>query len=196
MAVGVNREESATMIIMRAKEYSQLIRQEADRLLSHTKLLDLLAQFGDVDLGGSYAYDLMVDRDLDFGVSVKEITPDFRAKVVSIFAKQPWSYSVNMTDRVNFEPLSNLSAPRGLFIGLTVPFPVERWNIDIWFIVSDTLPKDTLAELIKKATDEQKQTILEIKYELMNSGKKQKGVTSAEIYKAVLLRGIGSAEDF
>lgn len=181
---------------MKAKKYSQDIRQEADRLLSTTRLQDLLSEFGNVDLGGSYAYDLMVDRDLDFGVVVNEVTTELKAKIAFTFASQSWAYSVNMTDRVNFEPLSNLGAPRGLFLGLTIPFPVERWNIDVWFTITNTSPKDELAELIAQATDEQKQTILEIKYELMKSGNKKKGVTSAEVYKAILLKGISNTTEF
>lgn len=179
-----------------AKQHSQKIKEEAERLLSETKLHELLGQFGKVDLGGSYAYDLMVDRDLDFGVAVQSITPEIRSKIASLFASQPWAYSVNMTDRVNFEPLSNLGAPRGLFLGLTIPFPKERWNIDIWFIVAEELPTDELADLIAKATQEQKDTILQIKYELLKNDQKEKGITSAEVYKAVLKDGCSSTDEF
>ena len=179
-----------------AKAYSQKIRQEAQELLKATALQELLGQFGEVDLGGSYAYNLMVDRDLDFGVAVRSITPEVRAKIAELFASQPWAYSVNMTDRVNFEPLSNLGAPRGLFLGLTIPFPKERWNIDVWFIVADSLPQDEMAKLISKATQEQKDVILKIKFNLMQSGQKEKGITSAEIYEAVLKYSILTTEDF
>lgn len=179
-----------------AKIHSQKIKQEADKLLGETRLYALLEQYGKVDLGGSYAYDLMVDRDLDFGVAVKEITPEIRARIASTFVSQSWAYGVNMTDRVNFEPLSNLGAPRGLFLGLTIPFPVERWNIDIWFIVASALPTDAMASLISKATEAQKDTILQIKYELMSTGKKLKGVTSSEVYKAVLNNGVKTTKEF
>lgn len=183
-------------MVEEAKIYSQKIKLEADKLLEETQLHALLEQYGKVDLGGSYVYDLMVDRDLDFGVAVKEITPEIRAKIASTFASQTWAYGVNVTDRVNFEPLSNLGAPRGLFLGLTIPFPVDRWNIDIWFIVADALPTDAMASLISKATEAQKDTILQIKYELMSTGKKSKGITSAEVYKAVLNNGVKTTKEF
>jgi hypothetical protein len=179
-----------------AQQHSQSIKAEADRLLTDTRLRELLEQFGQVDLGGSYAYDLMVDRDLDFGVAIKSMTPEIRAKIASTFAAQPWAYSVNMTDRINFEPLSNLGAPRGLYLGLTIPFPKERWNIDVWFVIADRVAEDEMAKLIKHASNEQKATILQIKYELMESGQKQKGVTSAEVYKAVLQHGVKSTDEF
>lgn len=149
-----------------------------------------------VDLGGSFEYDLMVDRDLDFGVAVKEITPEIRAKISSTFALQSWAYSVNMTDRVNFEPLSNLGAPRGLYLGLTIPFPKVRWNIDVWFIVGDDLPEDKMGQIISNATQNQKDIIVQIKYELMKRGKKEKGITSAEVYKAVLDKDVKTTEGF
>lgn len=179
-----------------AKQHSKIIKEEANKLLESTNLKSLLAQFGEVELGGSYNYDLMVDRDLDFGIAIESVTPEIRARITSLFASQPWAYSVKMTDRVNFEPLSNLGAPRGLYLGLTIPFPKERWNIDVWFIVTQNLPEDDMAKLIANATNEQKDTVLEIKYELMKSGQKQKGLTSSEVYKAVLQSGVSSTEEF
>jgi hypothetical protein len=179
-----------------AKQHAKLIKEEANKLLENTNLNALLAQFGKVELGGSYGYALMVDRDLDFGVAVKSVTPEIRAEIASLFASQPWAYSVKITDRINFEPLSNLRAPRGLFLGLTIPFPKERWNIDIWFIVEDKIPQDEMSQLIAKASQEQKDIILQIKYDLMRNGRKQKGLTSAEVYKAVLEHGVYSTEEF
>lgn len=179
-----------------AEQHSQEIKEEADKLLFTTKLRELLEQFGETDLGGSYAYNLMVDRDLDFGVAVQSITPEIRSKISSLFASQTWAYSVNMTDRVNFEPLSNLGAPRGLYLGLTIPFPKERWNVDVWFIVADNLPEDKMAQLIANASKEQKAAILEIKYQLMKSGQKEKGITSAEVYKAVIQNKITTPHEF
>lgn len=179
-----------------AQQHSQKIKAEADKLIAETNISKLLEQFGAVDLGGSYAYDLMVDRDLDFGVAIKAMAPEIRAKIASTFASQPWAYSVNMTDRINFEPLSNLNAPRGLYLGLTIPFPKERWNVDVWFVITDKIAKDEMTRLVEEATPEQKETILQIKYGLMKNGQKQKGVTSAEVYKAVLQQGIKSSEEF
>jgi len=179
-----------------ARDLSNSIKKEAQELLKSTRLENLLEAFGKVELGGSYAYDLMVDRDLDFGVAVSAITPEIRTKIVSTFTAQSWAYSVNMTDRVNFEPLFHLGAPRGLYIGLTIPFPKERWNIDIWFIVANDLPPDEMSQLIAKATEEQKATMLEIKYELMKSGRKEKGVTSADVYKAVVEGRVSTTLEF
>ncbi|MBA2278834.1 hypothetical protein H0V99_00105 [Candidatus Saccharibacteria bacterium] len=179
-----------------AFEHSRKIKEEAEQLLTQTKLENLLAKFGQVNLDGSYAYNLMVDRDLDFGVAVRSVTPEIRAEIARTFASQSWAYSVNITDRVNFEPLSNLGAPRGLYLGLTIPFPIERWNIDVWFVVSEDLPQDNIANLVQNATSEQRSAILQIKYDLMQSGQKQKGQTSSEIYKAVLQKNIKTTAEF
>lgn len=181
---------------MDAKEYSRQVKAEADKLLKETHLAELLGQFGKVKLGGSYSYNLMVDRDLDFGVAVSGVTPDLRAEIAATFAKQPWAYGVTINDRINFEPLSNLQAPRGLFLGLTIPFLKNRWNVDVWFTVGPDLPPDELAEQILKASEEQKSTILAIKYALMQSGDKVKGVTSAAVYEAVLTNSALTPEEF
>lgn len=180
----------------KVRQYSIDIKQEADKLLEETNLSALLESFGEVILGGSYSYDLMVDRDLDFGLAVPAITPDFRAEIARTFASQPWAYKVSMTDRVNFEPHSHPGAPRGLYLGLTIPFPEDRWNVDVWFMVAEHAGKDPLAIRMEKATDKQKTVMLQIKYDLMKSGRKEKGITSAEIYKAVLDRDVKTTEEF
>lgn len=180
----------------KARLLSKNLKDEADKLLTKTGLNELLSKYGSVELGGSYKYDLLVERDLDFGVAVNEMTPQLRSEIVATFAKQPWAYTVNMTDRINFEPLSNLQAPRGLYLGLTIPFPRERWNIDIWFTIGESVPRDELALNVSKATQGQKDIILEIKYELMMNGQKQKGVSSALVYEAVLDKGIITTAEF
>jgi len=179
-----------------AKSQSQNLHDEADKLLFETGLSDLLGRYGVVHLGGSYEYDLLVDRDLDFGVAVKEMTPELRSEIVGTFAVQKWAYSVNLTDRINFEPLSSLGAPRGLYLGLTIPFPRERWNVDVWFTLGYEIPSDEIASKVSRATKEQRQIILSIKYELMKSDKKTKGVTSTQIYEAVLDSGVRSTSEF
>ena len=84
----------------------------------------------------------------------------------------------------------------GLYLGLTIPFPKERWNIDVWFIVAEGLPDDEISKAMGRATQKQKDTILEIKYELMKCGQKQKGITSSQVYNAVLKRGVRSTQEF
>jgi hypothetical protein len=179
-----------------ATEYSKEITQIAIDLLQTTQIEALLGHFGKAKLGGSYAYNLMVDNDLDFAVAVSTITPEIRAKIASTFASQLWVYSINMTDRANFEPLSHLGAPRGLFLGLTIPYPIKRWNIDVWFVIADDLEQDEMEKLISQASPEQKANILQIKYELMKRGHKEKGVTSVEVYKAVIQNGVTSTPEF
>ena len=179
-----------------ARSLSKKLKDEATNLLIDTGLYELLSNYGTVELGGSYKYGLLVDRDLDFGVAIKEMTPQLRSVIVATFAKQAWTYSINMTDRINFEPLSNLQAPRGLYLGLTIPYPHERWNIDVWFTLGESVRTDELAEKMFKASQEQKDVMLQIKYDLMMSGQKQKGITSVQVYEAVLDNGIKSTLEF
>lgn len=172
--------------LTKAREHSRKLRLEADELLKKTSLRPLLEEFGEVTLGGSYKYDLLVDRDLDFGVTIKNVDPAIRSEIAKTFSAQTWSYGVNLTDRINFEPLSNLSAPLGLYLGLIIPFPVERWNVDVWFTLEHQSIDRSLEEKIMSAKQDQRDEILLRKYEVMSTGKKEKGVTSVEIYRAVL----------
>lgn len=179
-----------------ARLHANSLRDEADKLLKHTGLFELLGKFGEVDLGGSYKYDLMVDRDLDFGVNIREMTPKLRAEIAQLFAAHEWTYGMTINDRINFKPLSNLQAPLGLFLGLTIPFPENRWNIDVWFVIQDKFVDDEITKLINSASQDQRDIILQIKYDLLQRGLKQKGMTSAEVYKAVLVNDIKTTEEF
>jgi hypothetical protein len=180
----------------KAQILSTSIQDEADKLLAFTKLFELLGKFGEVDLGGSYKYGLMVDRDLDFGVLIKEMNPEIRSEIAKLFAVQSWTYGMTINDRINFNPLSNFHAPLGLFLGLTIPFMEKSWNIDTWFVVQKGFEDDEITKLVKSASNMQRDIILEIKYEMLQRGLKQKGVTSAEVYKAVLLDGVNNVNQF
>jgi hypothetical protein len=152
-----------------AKQYSVEIKQEADRLLDETNLHTLLQQFGEVILGGSYSYDLMVDPDLDFGLAVEAISPEVRAKVAETFAGQPWAHKVKLADTTNFESQTETGMPKGLYMGLCIPFSGRYWNIDVWFMVAEHVGKDPLAKRMEEATEEQKAVMLQIKYDLIKS---------------------------
>jgi hypothetical protein len=178
-----------------AEKLSKVIKKEANRLLTEIELFKLLRQFGDVDLGGSYSYDLMVDRDLDFGLAVGEVSPELREGLAKKFTGKPWVYKFSLVDRVNFKPHTNPGAPRGLFLGLIIFFEGEYWNIDIWIMVAKHVGKDALAKRMERVTKKQKEIMLQIKYELLISDKKQKG-SSAEIYKAVMDKGVESTVDY
>jgi hypothetical protein len=172
--------------LAKAKELSNTLRSEADKLLAHTDIVNLLAQFGDVNLGGSYKYGLLIDRDLDFGVTLHSFDLSLRQKIANLISSQPWVYGLNMSDRISFKPLSNLEAPRGLYLGLTVPFPTERWNIDIWFTLADFKPDTSIEDRLMALNENEKNEILLLKYKSVTDGTKIKGMTSFEIYKKVL----------
>jgi hypothetical protein len=179
-----------------ARIHANKLRKEADALLKHTELFRLLGNFGNVKLGGSHEYDLMVERDLDFGVVIKEMNPTIRSEIAKLFAAQSWTYGLHINDRINFEPLSNLKAPRGLFLGLTIPFAKERWNVDVWFMIHEGFEENENAKLVKTASPEQREIILDIKFELFKRGLDRKGSSSVEVYKAVLLRNVKTVKEF
>ena len=168
----------------KAKKLSQSLHDEADKLLKFTDLINILNTFGKVSLDGSYSFNLMVDRDLDFSVVIPNYSQELRVNIVKTLVEQPWAYSVNMTDRIAFKPKSNLHTPLGLFVGLTIPFPDNRWNIDIWFTLTES--DKTFDQKILSASREQKNEILVKKFEAVENRTKEKGITSFEIYSSVL----------
>ncbi len=172
--------------LLTARKHANKLLKEADELLKTTDFLNILKKYGEVSLNGSYKYNLLVDRDLDFGVKINNFSLKLRTDILRVFASKSWAYSINSTDRINFKPLSHLNAPLGFYVCLTIPFPEKRWNIDIWFTLPDEQVNDGLERQILSATPEQLEKILLLKYQAMTSGQKEKGVTSIQIYKQVL----------
>jgi hypothetical protein len=93
---------------------------------------------------------------------------------------------ISMVDYVN-SPSKNKGAI--IWIGLTVKFKENNWNIDITLADPDSPNVHTNIELHKKMlkiSEEDRLEILKLKNKALIKGKKKKGQTSSEIYKRVL----------
>lgn len=177
---------------------NKALQDEAKIVLQQTKLLDYLEKIGNIELGGSYVYGTMVDRDIDIAVIVDEniININFRKMIMDELLNITNLDGIAMTDRYHHH---KTTSPKGIWFGPIVWYKGSRWNIDIWFVTQDEPYSHHNQELHKRMlqiTDEQKNTILKIKYDALQAGTKEKGVTSSEIYKAVLDNNISSYDEF
>lgn len=176
--------------------------QEGAEILQTTQIEKILAEFGDVHLGGSYVYCTMVDRDLDFDVMLPSSVPlniETRAHIGKRLLSLDRLRSLQMTDVYHF-PEGSKHAIEGIWYGLTFisSSTKERWNVDIWFMApgSKSEADPVLTEKLYNLSDDQRQTIINIKESALQAGTKEKGVTSTRVYEAVLLHGITTYEEF
>jgi hypothetical protein len=165
------------------------IRAEADRILD-AGLRNLLAENGEVHIVGSYALGLMTWRDLD--IHVVQADPDVEA----FFRLGGGIAALLHPHRMHFRDESTARTPDlpgGFYWG--VYLGDERrgaWKIDIWQTNREGFEAtrrfcENIAGRLDAASRE---AILAIKAQCWTHPEYRRGFTSADVYSAVLDRGV------
>ena len=114
------------------------LRLEAKRLMEQTRLIKSLSRIGRVEIGGSFSYRLMVDRDIDIHVLT---LPDEDSLLLRAKACQELLQSISNIQKLKLVDFVNhprdSTKPRGIWVGLTIDFNGHVWNIDVWLIESE-----------------------------------------------------------
>jgi hypothetical protein len=175
---------------------NDLIKKEADELLAGKGLIDLLKQFGIPHITGSYSLDLMSWRDLDIYLEADNITEsvffELGEKIVSIF--QPLKMSFR-----NERLAQTKGLPAGLYWGIYLGNErAGAWKIDIWAVGSEECKKllGYCNAILGQLTEEKRRYILEIKSKCWQDPEYRRSYSSADIYRAVLEKGITTYEGF
>ena len=165
------------------------LRAEADRILD-SGLRTLLAENGDVHVVGSYTLGLMTWRDLD--IHVVRDDPD----VEMFFHLGGRIAALLHPHRMHFRDESRVRTPdlpRGFYWG--VYLGNERrgaWKIDIWQTNQDSFDAvrrfgDSISARLDATS---RQAIVAIKALCWTHPEYRRGFTSADVYSAVLDRGV------
>ena len=174
---------------------SSTIRTEADDIL-RSGLQRVLERHGDVHIVGSYALGLMTWRDLDIHV----VRPDL--DVTAFFDLGGEIAGVLKPHRMHFRDESIAGTPdlpRGFYWG--VYLGDERngaWKIDIW--QTDRQGFEAVRRfgenLSARLNDANRAVILAIKAACWQHPQYRRGFTSADVYTAVLDRGVRDVAEF
>ena len=166
------------------------LRGEADRLLD-SGLRDLLETFGEVHLTGSYTLELMTWRDLDIHIVRESLDR------VSFFELGGRIADLLEPHRMHFRDETIGETP-GLPLGVYWGVYAAAWKIDVWASSrEDFEPVKRFCDRIgERLTPETREAILAIKSAVCQHPEYRRGFTSADIYKAVLDRGMRRPEEF
>jgi hypothetical protein len=171
------------------------IQAEADRILD-SGLRALLAECGEVHVVGSYALRLMAWRDLDIHLVRQDLGVDtffsLGGRIATLLHPHRMHYR-------NESLIQTPDLPRGLYWG--VYLGDERrgaWKIDIWQTNQHEFESvrrfgDDISKRLSAAT---RQAILEIKDVCWAHPEYRRGFSSADIYSAVLDRGVRDVPGF
>ncbi len=172
------------------KLHSKQIKSVADEILSKTDLINILGEFGKVIIGGSYKYNLMWEPDIDIVVKCEDPRKASKLalqKLIELKLFQKYEYG----DFVNFK---REDRPESYIMNLRLPYTNQEWEIETWFFKE--IPENQTDKLIEtKLNKDNKMTILQMKQKRAESGNTKHQISSAEIYKRVLVDGIKNFEE-
>jgi hypothetical protein len=174
---------------------SDEIRSEADRMLS-SGLEALLARYGEVHLVGSYALNLMTWRDLDIHLVREDLDLEAFFNLGGDVA------ALLQPRRMHFRDESLVGTrglPRGLYWGIYLGDErAGAWKIDLW--ETNRREFDAVRRfcdaIASQLNDENRAVIAAIKTACWRHPQYRRGFTSADVYAAVLDRGVRDVDAF
>ncbi len=171
------------------------LKREADQLIEAACLPDLLANYEEWFIGGSYSYDLMCWRDLD--IYVLDRTRDLKScfavgyEVTQRLAARKSRFTNNVGQ---FE-----AGPDGLYWGIKLGDSRHgEWKLDLWFLDEAGYKEHARysASMREQLSTETRSAILTIKESYWRRSEYRDTITSHMIYRAVLDEGVRTVSHF
>jgi len=178
------------------KDLNGQLKKEADEILFHKGLFDILKKYGRPHVTGSYELELMVWRDLDIYLEAEDMSEDDFFSLGAEINKL--LFPVRMSFR-NERIMHTKGLPTGLYWGIYLGNErMGAWKIDVWAIDEQEchLLLKYCDDIAKNLTNETRDIILAIKSACWQDPEYRRSFSSKDIYEAVLDSGITSVEDF
>jgi hypothetical protein len=177
-------------------DLNSFIKNEADEILFAKGLMNLLSEFGQPQISGSYTLNLMTWRDLDIYLVADEISNlDFfklGGKLNDFFNPVKMSFRNELI-------ANSRGLPHGLYWGIYLGN--ERrgaWKIDIWAVSTTEFNRliKYCADIKQQLTTSNISIILAIKSQCWQDPEYRRSYTSMDIYKAVLEHNVSDVQSF
>ncbi len=172
---------------MNALQYSKEIKEEANVILQESGILEILKEYGDVEVIGSYALDVMYRPDIDILVFAHSHN---RRKAKEVTIKLLNLDYFNELCFVNKVGEKSNGTPQGYYLQPHKRVAERDWKFDIWLTTRGNFDdrNDILKKRIMSATDldETKQKIVMLKEHFSNGTKYNYALNGNKIYNAVL----------
>ncbi len=176
----------------------QLLHDEAT-LIIESLLLPILTPYGDVTIGGSYAYQLLSHPDIDIDLVSEVADKTMFAQIVAQLIALPHTSKCTTGDRVNFPHQHPGTRPTGFWISPELHWDDRVWKLDIWLQrpAWHTGQTNHYQNALRTVDDATRVTILSLKEELRAAGRYGVGkdFCSADVYEGVLKGNVTSVSD-
>ena len=176
----------------------QALQAEARAVLADLGLLAALGAVGQPEIDGSYAYGLMVWRDVDVSVACARLEPGAVFATAAPLAANPRVQRLTFRNELGrFNTLPD--EPEAVYWGIRyVTDAGEEWKLDVWFFPEGASwpSRRQLDTLPPRLTPETRAAILRLKERWHRHESYGKGVFSVDVYDAVLDHGVRTAAEF
>lgn len=167
-------------------------KRVSDRILFEFGLFDELKKIGVPHVIGSYQMDMMVSNDLDVDVENDEMSLEKLYGLTAFVLKtfHPFWYEAKQEVNDKGETV--------WFHGFEFQIEDEIFNVDVWFFHRETISEaeNYCKRIASQSTDAQKETVINLKRELINRGLYRfDKYTSMHVYEAVLEKHVTNLEE-
>lgn len=165
------------------------LKLEALAILDRLTLMELLQPFGEAQVVGSVALDLLVKLDIDIHLLVN--APDLLSIVDCIY------HSLFDREHIHEVRITDYRKDGGVKLGIDAyPGASGNWSIDIWVTDHPETTAFSFTERLMHALQpEHREIILRLKQYYHQAGLLRDGL-SLLIYKAVVEQGVRTIEEF
>lgn len=171
----------------RLLEESQKIKKQADKILKDSRVIEILGEYGKVNIAGSYALNVMLRPDIDLFVVTENHNWDKLLDIQTKIMQLKYFREFDFINWVDFND-SSLVSIKGYYFQPWVPFDGKLWKIDIWLITPEydksIRTTEYFQDLLNNVDESKKIIILQIKEAMKEGNKYKKGVDGKLIYQA------------
>ena len=163
-------------------ELSKKTKSTATQIIKESRLIEILSEFGNPIIIGSYELDLMIDQDIDIIVKTKSL----KESAINSLHKLINSEIAHKYEFGDFIKFPKSDRPNGYIVNLKLKKNGESWEIEIWFLKEIKTYQKQIEEYLSKLNRENRLTILKEKYQRKISGKDKHELSSFKIYSKIL----------
>ena len=181
-----------------AMQIAEELRQEADELIHHRGLGEILGTFGRVWYRGSYEMETMVWPDLDIHMVIEPepLSVETFFRMGTRIAELDGVSSMQFDDCARY-PREGL--PEGLYWGIRMVTEKREipWKVDIWSTRAEVraIAKSEAARVQERMTEAHRRRIIEIKLSLLTPEGRTPDSSGRHICNAILFEGLESLEE-
>lgn len=165
---------------------SDILKSEADNIVSESGVVRTLEKIGKVDFVGSYALNLLYRSDIDIFVTSRNCSKEVAIATTKEFLDNGLFQTVGFANRTDYQPPNGLP---GYYWELIVVRGERKWKFDVWYTAEEKIKTiENTRKILEKLRNDSyaRGEILKLKDKLFDGTKYKENMNGFKIYEKVL----------